>query len=137
MKFAHLLDTSALLAHLLQENGWETVEHCLSPGGGKAAISTVTWVEFQLFLQRSDYAKADAAKILELYREFLGPPLPIDEAVGAVAVALRAKSATRIHLTDLLIASCAKRHSAKLVYRDKYLEGIPEKELPQVRLPPK
>ena len=137
MRFAHLLDTSALLAHLLQEKGWETVEHCLSAAGGKAAVSALTWVEFQLFLQRSDYAKADATRILEIYRECLGAPLPIDEAVGNVAVALRAQSPVRIPLSDLLIAACAKRHGAKLVFRDKHLESIPEKALPQIRLPDK
>ncbi|MFA7343770.1 MAG: type II toxin-antitoxin system VapC family toxin [Terrimicrobiaceae bacterium] len=137
MKAAHLLDTSAVLAHLLQEKGSDTVEHCISPEGGRAAISVISWVEFQLFLTRSDYPQTDTAKILGFYRDALGSPLPIDESVGKAAIALRAQTPTRIHLTDLLIAACAKEHGLKLVYRDKHIEGIPAKVLPQIKLPQK
>ena len=49
MKARYLLDTSAILAHLLQENGAETVERCMSSEGGLAAISVISWVEFQFF----------------------------------------------------------------------------------------
>ena len=43
----------------------------------------------------------------------------------------------RIHLTDLLIAACAKENGLKLVYRDKHIESIPAKVLAQIKLPPK
>jgi len=137
MKAVHLLDTSALLTHLLQENGSDTVDRCLSVEGGRSAISVISWVQFHLFLTRSDYSKSDASKILGFYRAALGSPLPIDDDVGLAAILLRAQSPTRIHLTDLLIAACAKTHGMKLVYRDKHMEGIPEKALPQIKLPPK
>ena len=137
MRPAHLLDTSAVLAHLLQEHGADTVEHCISMEGGRSAISVISWVEFQLFLARSDYPRADATKIIGLYRDVLGSPLPIDDSVGEAALALRAQTPTRIHLTDLLVAACAKEHGMKLVYRDKHIQGIPEKALPQIKLPPK
>jgi predicted nucleic acid-binding protein len=135
MKAAHLLDTSALMAHLLQENGSDTVDRCLSVEGGRSAISVISWVEFQLFLTRSDYSKSDVSKIIGFYRDALGAPLPIDDSVGHAAVSLRTQSPTRIHPTDLLIAACAMAHGLKLVYRDKHNEGIPEKALPQIRLP--
>jgi predicted nucleic acid-binding protein len=137
MKPAHLLDTSALLAHLLQEPGEDIVERCISTEGGRSGISVVSWVEFQLIIGRSDYSKADAQKIVGFYREALGTPLPIDNVAGKAAVTLRAQSPTRIHLTDLLIAACAKSHGLKLVYRDKHIEGIPETSLPQIKLPSK
>jgi len=137
MKPAHLLDTSAVVAHLLKEPGAEIVERCISMEGGRSGISVVSWVEFQLIIGRSDYTKADAQKILSFYRDALGAPFAIDDAVGKSAVSLRAQSPTRIHLTDLLIAACAKAHGLKLVYRDKHIEGIPEKALPQIKLPPK
>jgi predicted nucleic acid-binding protein len=137
MRPAHLLDTSAVLAHLLQEHGADTVERCISTEGGRSAISVISWVEFQLFLARSDYSRADATKIIGLYRDVLGSPLPIDDSVGEAALALRAQTPTRIHLTDLLVAACAKEHGMKLVYRDKHIQGIPEKALPQIKLPPK
>ena len=134
MKAAHLLDTSALLAHLLQENGADTVEHCIRLEGGHSAISVVSWVEFQLFLARSDYSKTDADKIIGFYQDALGSPLPIDEPVGQAAIALRAQLPRRLPLTDLLIAACAKAHGMKLVYRDKHMENIPEKIVPQIKL---
>ena len=81
MKAVHLLDTSALLAHLLRENGTDTVEHCLSAEGGRSAVSVISWVEFQLFLTRSDYPKSDVSKIIGFYRAALGAPLPIDDSV--------------------------------------------------------
>lgn len=137
MKPAHLLDTSALLAHLLREPGEDIVDHCLSTVGGRSAVSIVSWVEFQLIIGRSGYPKADAQKIVGFYRDAIGVPLPIDSAVGNAAVALRGLCPARIHLTDLLIAACAKAHALKLVYRDKHIEGIPEKALPQIKLPPK
>jgi len=137
MKPAHLLDTSAVLAHLLQEPGEDIVARCLSAEGGRSGISVVSWVEFQLIIGHSDYSKADAQKIIGFYRDALGVPFPIDDTVGKVAVTLGAHSPTRIHLTDLLIAACAKSHGLKLVYRDKHIEGIPEKVLLQIRLPAK
>lgn len=137
MRPAHLLDTSAILAHLLREPGDDIVERCISPEGGRSGVSVVSWVEFQLIIGRSDYSKTDARKIVSFYRDALGAPFPIDDAVGKAAVTLRAQSATRIHLTDLLIAACAKTHGLKLVYRDKHIEGIPEKALSQIKLPSK
>lgn len=137
MKAHYLLDTSAMLAHLLQENGAEIVEHCMSSEGGLAAVSVISWVEFQFFLIRSDYSKTDTHKIIGCYHDALGNPLPIDETVGQTAIHLRAQSQCRIHLTDLLIAACAKTHSLKLIYRDQHIEGIPEKALPQIKLPSK
>ena len=103
----------------------------------RSAISVISWVEFQLFLTCSDYSKADASKIVGFYRDALGSPLPIDASVGQAAISLRAASPTRIHLTDLLIAACAKSHGLKLVYRDQHIQGIPEKALPQIKLPSK
>ncbi len=134
MKARYLLDTSAILAHLLQENGFEVVERCLSCDQGPAAVSIISWVEFQFFLGCSDYSKTDTGKIIKCYEDVLGMPLPIDKAVGQTALDLRAQAKFRIHLTDLLIAACAKTHGLKLVYRDRHIEGIPEKALLQLKL---
>jgi len=137
VKATHLLDTSAILVHLLRENGSETVERCIALDGGRAAVSIISWVEFQLYINRSDYPKADRTRIIGFYREALGSPLPIDEETGETAVMLKARTAGRIHFTDLLTAACAKQHAMKLVYRDKHIEGIPEEMLIQVKLPAK
>ena len=137
MKKHYLIDTSALLAHLLQESGCEVVEHLLETSGDKLAICILTWVEFEIFLHRSAYTAKEKARILSIYRTALGSPLPVDEKVGREALAIRQAIATRIPFTDLLIAACAKANGFDLVYRDKHLADIPENLLGQLRLPAK
>lgn len=137
MKKRYLIDTSALLAHLLQESGSEVVERLLETPGDKLAICILTWVEFEIFLHRSAYTAKEKARILSIYRSALGNPLPLDEKVGREALAIRKALGTRVPLTDLLIAACAKANGFDLVYRDKHLADIPEDLLGQLRLPAK
>lgn len=137
MKKRYLIDTSALLAHLLQESGCEVVERLLETSGDKLAICILTWVEFEIFLNRSAYTAKEKAQILSIYRAALGSPLPVDEKVGREALAIREALGTRIPLTDLLIAACAKANGFELVYRDKHLADIPDNLLRQLRLPAK
>jgi predicted nucleic acid-binding protein len=131
LKKRYLIDTSALLAHLLQESGYEVVERLLETSGDRLAICILTWVEFEISLSRSGYTAKEKARILSIYRGALGNPLPVDEKVGREALG------TRIPLTDLLIAACAKANGFQLVYRDKHLSDIPEDLLGQLRLPAK
>jgi predicted nucleic acid-binding protein len=137
LKKRYLIDTSALLAHLLQESGYEVVERLLEASGDKLAICILTWVEFEIFLSRSGYTAKEKARILSIYRGALGNPLPVDEKVGREALVIREALGTRIPLTDLLIAACAKANGFQLVYRDKHLADIPEDLLGQLRLPAK
>jgi len=137
LKKRYLIDTSALLAHLLQESGCEVVERLLEVSGERLAICILTWVEFEIFLHRSAYTTKEKARILSIYRSALGSPLPVDEKVGCEALAIRQAIGTRIPLTDLLIAACAKANGFDLVYRDKHLADIPEHLLGQLRLPAK
>jgi predicted nucleic acid-binding protein len=137
VKTRYLLDTSALLAHLLQEAGADIVDHCLETSGGRCAVCVITWVEFEIFLKRSAYSGKETAEILAIYHAALGEPIPVDGKVGREALAIRDTVAKRIHLTDLLIAACAKAHGCHLVYRDKHIEGINADVLPQIKLPAK
>lgn len=137
MKKRYLIDTSALLAHLLQESGCDVVDRLLETSGDKLAICILTWVEFEIFLHRSAFTAKEKARILSIYRTALGSPLPVDEKVGREALAIRQAIGTRIPLTDLLIAACAKANGFGLVYRHKHLADIPENLLGQLRLPAK
>ena len=137
MKKRYLIDTSALLAHLLQENGCDIVERLLETSGDRLAVCILTWVEFEIFLTRSTYTAKEKTRILSIYRAALGIPLPVDEKVGREALAIREELKKRIPLTDLLIAACAKANNFELVYRDKHLADIPENLLGQLRLPAK
>jgi PIN domain nuclease of toxin-antitoxin system len=49
LKKRYLIDTSALLAHLLQESGCEVVEHLLETSGDKLALRILIWVESEIF----------------------------------------------------------------------------------------
>lgn len=113
------------------------VEHLLETSGDKLAICIRTWAEFEIFLHRFAYTAKQKARILSIYRTALGRPLPVDEKVGREALAIRQAIGTRIPLTDLLIAACAKANGCDLVYRDKHLADIPEHLLGQLRLPAK
>jgi len=137
LKKRYLIDTSALLAHLLQESGCDVVERLLEASGDRLAVCILTWVEFETFLNRSAYTAKEKARILSIYRSALGNPLPVDAKVGHEALVIREALGTRIPLTDLLIAACAKAHGLELVYRDKHLADIPEDLLAQLRLPAK
>ena len=137
MKKRYLIDTSALLAHLLQETGSEVVERLLEASGDKLATCILAWVEFEIFLSRSGYTAKEKARILSIYRGALGNPLPVDEKVGREALAIREALGNRMPLTDLLIAACAKSNGYDLVYRDKHPADIPEDLLGQLRLPAK
>jgi len=137
LKKRYLIDTSALLAHLLQETGSEVVERLLEASGDKLATCILAWVEFEIFLSRSGYTAKEKARILSIYRGALGNPLPVDEKVGREALAIREALGNRMPLTDLLIAACAKSNGYDLVYRDKHPADIPEDLLGQLRLPAK
>ncbi len=137
MKKRYLIDTSPLLAHLLQQSGCEVVERLLKVSGDRLAICILTWVEFEIFLHRSAYTAKEKARILSIYRTALGSPLPVDEKVGREALAIRQAIGTRIPLTNLLIAACAKANGFDLVYRDEHLADIPEDLVGQLRLPAK
>jgi predicted nucleic acid-binding protein len=137
LKKRYLLDTSALLTHLLQENGCEVIERLLETSGERLAACILTWVEFEIFLSRSGYTAKEKARILSIYRGALGNPLTVDEKVGREALVIRDALGTRIPLMDLLIAACAKANGFELVYRDKHLADIPEDLLGQLRLPAK
>ena len=113
------------------------VDRLLETSGDKLAICILSWVEFEIFLNRSAYTAKEKARILSIYRTALGGPLPVDEKVGREALAIRQAIGTRIPLTDLLIAACAKANGFDLVYRDKHLADIPENLLGQLRLPAK
>ena len=113
------------------------VERLLETSGDKLAICILTWVELEIFLNRSAYTAKEKARILSIYRVALGSPLPVDEKVGREALAIREALGTRIPLTDLLIAACAKANGFNLVYRDKHLADIPENLLGQLLLPAK
>lgn len=133
----HLLDTSALLAHALRENGWEEVETLLRDGAVIAGISAITLYEADRRLVQIGVTAADRRAFAEDYTALLGTVAPVDEFVVKAASLLREAATARIATVDILIAATARVHGATLVHRDTHFRAIPARHLKQLVLPGK
>ena len=132
-----VLDTSALLAHFLNEPGWETVERLLEKDAGTVHINAIVWLEFQVRLKEVVPDKAKRARVLQIYAELLHGALPVTRETAAAALELREAAASRLPNSDALIAATARLKGATLVHRDPRLAAIPSKLLRQQILPDK
>ncbi len=131
------LDTSALLAHCLEEPGSDIVENLLEEFSEDTYISVMSWLEFQVRLKEI-YPNAGARReILACYTELLNEPEPVTQEVVRVALEIRAQASRRIPNADAIIAATAKLHGAALVHRDPHYAAIPERALRQIMLPGK
>ena len=132
---SYVLDTSALMAHVLSEPGWDIVDELLQEHSEDAAISAVTWLEFNI-LARANASDAEAvAEVLALYQDLLADAIPATREVAAVALELRTLAAKRLPNADALIAATAQLAGATLVHRDPHLAGIPQNVVKQIVLP--
>lgn len=130
-----LLDTSALLAHCLEESGGDTVETILQQFPGEAGISVVTWLEFKLRLDEIHPDAKARREILGCYAELLDDPKPITKEVADAAYDLRRKAVRRIPNADALIAATAMHAGATLVHRDPHFSALPPRLVKQIVLP--
>jgi len=80
---AHLLDTSAVLAHFLDEPGANVVSQILSGGRKKALLCAPSWVELERRLQELIPDADEAERVWKLYTQELCGFLPFDEGGGA------------------------------------------------------
>lgn len=133
----HVLDTSALLAYYLKENGWEVVHQLIFDATCQPRVSSATWLEFQVRLSDLTNIPAQRAEVMDLYRALLGQGIPADDAVAARANHLRQIAANRLPNMDALIAATAAEHGAILVHRDPHMAGIPMSAVLQLVLPDK
>ena len=133
----HVLDTSALLAHYLQEPGAADVNNLLAQGPEQAGISLITVVELRGRLSAVLDDSQEAERAFKLYTEILTTILPFTRETADWAMELRASTPARLPMVDALIAASAKQHGATLVHRDPHLAAIPGDLLPQLVLPPK
>jgi len=131
----HLLDTTALLAHFLDETGAEQVEELLALGPGHIALAAPCWVEFHTRLREliPDREFRDAA--FRQYTCELTSFLPLDSQAAAAAIRLREETPGRLPLADALIAGTAHAANLTLVHRDPHFDPIPG--LKVLRLPDK
>jgi predicted nucleic acid-binding protein len=120
----HLLDTSAILVHFLDEPGADLVTNLLSAGKRSVFLSAPSWAELERRLNELLTNQKEVERVWSFYTEELCGFLPLDEAAVRAAIELRRTSAERLPLVDSLIAGCAFAHKMVLVHRDAHMEKI-------------
>jgi predicted nucleic acid-binding protein len=133
----HVLDTSAILAHYLQEPGSVEVNELLSDGPGEVGLSLITLVELRGRLTQLTADLQEVDRVFKLYSETLTTRLPFAPQTMEIAIELRVAVRPRLPLVDSLIAASAKEYEAILVHRDPHMAAIPVSLVKQVVLPPK
>lgn len=129
---SYVLDTSACLAFLEDEEGADTVEDILRTK--KCLLPSVVLLEVYYITFRKkgeEIADKRYAMLKSLNAEFLWE---IDESI--LITAGRFKGQYRLSLADAIIAAFAKREGAVLVHKDPEFDLL-KKEVPQLALPRK
>ena len=133
----HLLDTSALLAHYLAEDGAQRVQALFEDDAVEAGASILSLFEFELRLHQLDVNAATRATELSRYRALLNQVVDVTEAVRGEAIRLRTSATAHVAAMDVLIAASASLGNATLVHRDPHFAAIPTNLLKQEVLPAK
>lgn len=129
----YVLDTSAWIAHIQQEPGWELISHLLRSEAEQVGISALSLVELHGRL-RSFGREKEFEPIIADYRDLLALIAPVDEAVALQAVALRRAATARVPAIDVIIAATAALQGAVFVHRDAHFLSIPDELLKQEML---
>nr|VFJ99339.1 MAG: Predicted nucleic acid-binding protein, contains PIN domain [Candidatus Kentron sp. LFY] len=130
----YVLDTSALLAFIEEEEGVETVDGLLAGASDKKSkiyISTVTAIEvFYISLRKQGKTVAEERfellETLPLIQEPLTPSLCT--TIGEI------KAIEPMSFADCCIAGSSKTKNAILVHKDPEFESV-EDEIRQLKLP--
>lgn len=131
----HLLDTSALLAHFLDEPGADEVERLLAQGPTVVALAAPSWIELDTRLRELVPEVEVRENVFLQYTVSLTTLLPVDTESCLAAIRLRNAAPGRLPLADALIAGVADAAGLILVHRDPHLDSIPG--LKVLRLPGK
>lgn len=121
----YLLDTSALLAHFRQEEGWEAVQSLFETEDALLMIASPSLTEMGRRLLSLGASETDVAETATSYQLLFHEIVPIDTAVALAALVIGQRSVRRLPLVDALIAGAAQARSAILVHRDEHMAGIP------------
>ena len=85
----HLLDTSAILAHYLDEPGADEVESLLAQGPSVVALAAPSWVELDTRLRELVAEVAERENVFLQYTVSLTTLLPVDAESCLAAIRLR------------------------------------------------
>ncbi len=118
-----LLDSTALLAFLLDEAEAEAVESLIFDRPGEAAVSFATWVEVHGRLKALGLSEADIRAQMTDARALPLATLWPDERV--LQGELEIKAAGYFPFADTLIAATAHANDLTLVHKDPHFAVLP------------
>ena len=121
----HLLDTSALLAHYLDEPGADQVDALLAKGPGGVALAAPSWVELDTRLRELVSETEVRKNVFHHYTVSLTTLIPLDSGACLAAIRLRSAAPGRLPLADALIAGTANAAGLILVHRDPHFDTVP------------
>jgi predicted nucleic acid-binding protein len=127
----HLLDTSAWLAHLFREPGYEQISKLLLEPSNRIGVSVLSLIEVHARLRHLKIERR-FDDVVTQYRDVFRQIIPVDEAIVLRAISLRQTAAARVPAIDALIAATAAQHAAALVHRDPRLARLPDTVVKQV-----
>lgn len=134
----YLLDTSALLAHYRQEDGWQQVHALLEADEADVYAASVSLTEFGRRVLDLGASTDVVASVLDGYELMLTGIVPIEADTARAAFDIGRATPQRLPLTDALIAAAAQSRDAVLVHRDAHMRPIPAgllRQLEMVALP--
>lgn len=126
----YLLDTSAWIAHIFKEPGWEHLNGLFDEDNASIGISVVSLPELQSRLKALGQDGQFEA-LCEFYRPLFDRIVPVDESVALRAVALKRAATNRLPGFDALIAATASLQEAVLIHRDAHFQSVPVEWLKQ------
>lgn len=126
-----VLDTSALLALIENEEGAERVEFLFREE--EVLVPFLSLLEVH-YITQQERGLDEAARRVALIKELSGKILwRVDEPL--VLTASRFKAGYKVSLADAMIAAFAHRHDATLVHKDPEYEALSEEGLEMEALP--
>jgi predicted nucleic acid-binding protein len=121
----YLLDTSALLAHHRQENGWAAVQALFEADEAEIIMACISLTEFGRRLRDLGAPETVVRETLANYQLLCTEVAPIDAATALAAFVIGCATPRRLPLVDALIAAVAQAKGAVLVHRDAHMRAIP------------
>jgi predicted nucleic acid-binding protein len=119
-----LLDTTALLAHFLDEPETDQVHRLIEDSESEILICAVSVAEFaRRLVGLGDSIEEARSRALD-YAGLCDSVVPVDTALATRAFELAADTPVRLPLVDSLIAAAAQLSNATLVHRDPHFREI-------------
>lgn len=130
----YFFDTSAWIAHIFKEPGWEYLNDLFDEDASSIGVSVVSLTELQSRLKALGHDE-QFEPLYEFYRPLFDRIMPVDENVALRAIALKREATSRLPGFDALIAATASLQDAVLIHRDAHFQSVPTERLKQKMLP--